>query len=79
MSLEHLSNDRREAALADFNRAIAIDDTYAWAYFQRGQVLRELGRLEESLTDLTRACELEADPPLYHAERGAHVTYASPI
>jgi hypothetical protein len=29
MNLEHLYYDRREAALADFNRAIAIDDSYA--------------------------------------------------
>jgi tetratricopeptide (TPR) repeat protein len=55
---------RREAgdldrALADFNRAIALDPSSALAYFCRGSILVAKGRFDEAITDFDRAVELE--------------------
>lgn len=45
-------------ALADLNRAITLDPSYAWAYGQRGIVYDRLKQFEEALTDFQRALEL---------------------
>ena len=56
--------DRYEEALADFNRAIDLDPSYAWALANRGETYRRMERYEEALADLTRAIDLNPEPRL---------------
>src|SRR5262249_36006792 len=57
-------------ALADFNRAIALDPRSAWAYFGRGTILGEQGRFDEAIADFDRAVELDPQFALAYANRG---------
>src|SRR5262245_1026324 len=59
-----------DGALADFNRAIAMDPRSAWAYFGRGTILGEQGKLDEAITDFDRAIELDPQFALAYANRG---------
>jgi tetratricopeptide (TPR) repeat protein len=59
-----------DGALADFNRAIALDSRSAWAHFGRGTVLGEQGKLAEAITDFDRAVELDPQFALAYANRG---------
>lgn len=56
-NLEASTGDYR-AALADYNVAIGIDDTFAEAYYNRGIALIFLNRVDEGLQDLGKAGEL---------------------
>ncbi len=49
-------------AIADFDRAIAIDPNYAWAYGSRGQVYSALKQQQKAIQDFDRA--LAIDPSL---------------
>ena len=49
------------AALADYDRAIAIRPDFAEAYGNRGNALRELGRHSEALDACNRALALKPD------------------
>lgn len=55
-----------EAAIADFDAAIASESTFALAYLNRGLAYKQLGKLDESARDLNRALEL--DPSLVSAK-----------
>ena len=48
---EHLRTENYEAALAAFNRAIELDPDYVFAYRNRAQVYRRLGRSAEAEAD----------------------------
>jgi tetratricopeptide (TPR) repeat protein len=61
---------RHEEALADFERAIALEPIHADAHNFRGLALRDLGREEEALASFCRAIELNAQ----HAD--AYLNYA---
>ena len=45
-------------AVANFERALALDPNFAEAYLSRGQLLLELGRLEEARAACARAAAL---------------------
>jgi tetratricopeptide (TPR) repeat protein len=60
--------DRREAALADFDASIAAAPSHQ-AFFYRGLLRGEMGRLDESLADLERAVELKPDDDDYLSHR----------
>jgi tetratricopeptide (TPR) repeat protein len=47
-----------EEALADFNRAIEMDDKLSWAIARRGLVYFAQGKDDKALTDFNRAIEL---------------------
>src|SRR6266850_6935178 len=50
---------RNQEALADFDRAIALDANYAQAYANRGQVHRQMNRHELALADYNKALSLD--------------------
>ena len=55
-------------AIADLDRAIRLDATYAPAYLARGRWLYEQGEAERSLADLSRAIELDPSSGDRHFE-----------
>jgi len=50
-------------ALLDYNKAIALDSTYADAYLNRGYAYSIIGNVERALRDIGRAAQL--DPSSY--------------
>ncbi|GGO00149.1 hypothetical protein GCM10010116_00200 [Microbispora rosea subsp. aerata] len=56
---------RKEEALADFGRAVAIDPNFPDHYLDRGNLLFEMGRTEEALADYETA--MRVSPPLPEA------------
>lgn len=58
-----------ERALADLNRALRLSPHYFRAYSWRGSVLRRLGRLRESLSDLDRSAAGDERYPFSAHER----------
>lgn len=48
IALEHAKAGDAEEALAWLERTLQVDETYAYAYFQKGKLLSELGRDEEA-------------------------------
>jgi curved DNA-binding protein CbpA len=46
-------------ALADFNRAIALNPTFMIAYINRGIVLHRMGKLDRALADVARARQID--------------------
>lgn len=56
---------RTEEALADFDRAVAIDPGFPDNYLDRGNLLFEIGRTEEALADYETA--MRVSPPLPEA------------
>ena len=63
--------DRRfDAALDDFERAVALDPQNAGLFAARGQTLRVLGRLDEALGDFDRAIELAPESETALSSRG---------
>jgi tetratricopeptide (TPR) repeat protein len=65
--------DRYAEALADFDRAIELDEKYAQAIAKRGETYRQMGRYAEALADFTRAIELDEKYAWAIANRG--ITY----
>lgn len=54
-------NDEPKAALADYDKGLAIDDSLGEAYVDRGAVLIVLQRYKEALTALNKGIELGAN------------------
>jgi tetratricopeptide (TPR) repeat protein len=57
------------AALADYDRSIAVDPSFPTAHINRGRVLARLGRLDEAAAALDRSIALE-DSSWARTERG---------
>jgi hypothetical protein len=64
-----MMEDRDDAALADFDAAVARDPNFALAFANRGYLLNRLGRFETAFADLARALALAPDDAdvRYHA------------
>ncbi len=62
--------ERYEEALADFDRAIALDEKIAWAIAQRGVTYQLMKRYEEALADFDRAIALNEKMDWAIASRG---------
>lgn len=67
---------RREAALADYTRAIDADPGYPDYYLDRGNLLHELGRDEEALADYEAVMRLSPPFPEAYYNR-SEVRYAA--
>ena len=52
-------NGDLKLALADFNRAIALNPTFMLAYANRGIVLYRMGKLDLALADVARARHID--------------------
>lgn len=59
-----------EAAVASYDKAIALQPDYAVAHANRGKVLRELGQLEAAVAGYDRAVALQPDFAEAHYNRG---------
>ena len=68
---EYRARKRHSAALKDIDRAIELDHEFAYAFAQRGSILRETGKLKDALADLELAIELDPGDAIALAERGA--------
>ena len=65
---------KHEEALADFNRAIELDEKDKWAIANRGETYRLMEKYEEALIDFNRAIELDEKYAWAIAVRG--LTYS---
>ena len=61
---QYSRNGAYEQAIADYTRALELDDTLADAWFNRGCSFYEMGMYDESIEDLTRPSKtaIEIDP-----------------
>jgi len=59
-----------EGALADFERAIDLDPSYATAHQWYGEILAAAGRLDEGLAQMQLAIELDPLAPILHHVAG---------
>jgi len=62
---------RWHPALAEYDRAIALDPQFAYAHCNRGAVLERLGRWDDALASYDRAVALAPDDVLTHYNRGS--------
>jgi tetratricopeptide (TPR) repeat protein len=53
----------RDAAIEAYDRALEMDALHAWAHRGKGLVFSELGRLDEAVTELEMALELDPGIP----------------
>jgi len=61
---------RAQEALADFDKAIAIDANYTQAYANRGQVHRQTNKLDLALADYNKALAIDATYATAYLGRG---------
>ncbi len=59
-----------DEAVRFFDRAIDLNPTYAEAFFERGSALLRLGELDDSIDDLEKANELDAENSEWIAQLG---------
>jgi len=59
-----------ELAIADLDKAIALNPDYALAYNNRGWVYNEKGRYKSAIADLTKAIELAPELAIAYCNRG---------
>ena len=60
-----------EEALADCDRALEIEPDFDAALYERGNLLRKLGRFDKSLEDLEKLIELLPESPQGHLSRAS--------
>ena len=63
-------------ALDDYNKAIELDPSFAFAYNGRGNVYRGFGERQKALDDYNKAIEL--DPSFAYAYNGRGNVYSDP-
>lgn len=70
-AMTHLAGGDPAAALADLDRAIELDPSYADAYANRGSIRHLLGDYSAALADLDRAIDLDPGLASAYNNRGA--------
>jgi tetratricopeptide (TPR) repeat protein len=66
----HSAIQEYEKALSHYDRAIALDDKYAWAIASRGLTYEQMDKYEQALADLDRAIALDEKLAWAIASRG---------
>jgi tetratricopeptide (TPR) repeat protein len=66
----HLEEDRLEAAIADFEQAIAFNPSYPAAHAYRGETHKAMGKLDKALADYDTAISLFTESADLYANRG---------
>ncbi|MGF1496307.1 MAG: tetratricopeptide repeat protein [Elainellaceae cyanobacterium] len=65
-----VSQNKLEAAIADYNRAIDLDPAAPDPYLNRGTALEGLERWDEAIADYNRVLELDSNDPAAYNNRG---------
>ena len=68
--LEYTKQGNNNSAIDEFSKAIEIDPTYHFAYYNRALAYYRIGNLNSSLTDYNKAIELQPDNVYWIIERG---------
>jgi len=68
-----IDKGRLDEAIADFDKAIALDQFYYRAYYNRGFVFDKMGRLDEAIADFDKAIVLA--PSFHEAYYNRGLTY----
>jgi Tfp pilus assembly protein PilF len=68
--IEYIRQKNTNAAIEEFTKAIEIDPSYSYAYYNRALEYYRIGDLESSLADYNKAMELEPNNPYWTYERG---------
>ena len=66
---QYSRNGAYEQAIADYTKALELDETLADAWFNRGCSLYEMGMFEESIADLTQAIEIDPEDDNFYGRR----------
>jgi tetratricopeptide (TPR) repeat protein len=56
-------------AIIDFNKAIAIDPTFSWAYLGRGNCYFAIQQYDSAIADYTKLIELTPNDPIGYQNR----------
>jgi len=68
--MAYCSRSEYQQAIADFDRALALDPTYAWAYVLRGGAFSAGEECQRAIADFDQALALDARAALAYALRG---------
>jgi tetratricopeptide (TPR) repeat protein len=71
LAMEYGKAGRHEEAVAEFERLIAEDPGYSYAYFHCGQSLEKLGRVEDARQVYRRGIDAAPDPHARSELQGA--------
>lgn len=66
---QYSRNGAYEQAIADYTRALELDDTLADAWFNRGCSYYEMGMYNQSIEDLTRAIAIDPNDDNFYGRR----------
>ena len=63
-AVAYAKHDQTDAALADIDASIALQDDYIFSYLVRAELYAKKGETEKAIADLTRAAELDPKYPI---------------
>ena len=72
--MAYCSCSEYQRAITDFDRALALDPTYAWAYVLRGMAFSAGEEYQRAIADFDQALALDARAALAYAHRGIAYT-----
>jgi tetratricopeptide (TPR) repeat protein len=72
--MAYCSRSEYQRTIADFDRALALDPTYAWAYVLRGMAFSAGEEYQRAIADFDRALTLDARAASAYAHRGIAYT-----
>jgi tetratricopeptide (TPR) repeat protein len=66
----YLDRQRYDEAIAEFNKAIEIDPSFADAYYNRGIANSKKGNLDQAISDYTKAIQINPKDSDFYYNRG---------